>query len=457
MGMGCPFPEVSPGLLSKCSDPLCLPSSLPRDTSGTHLCLLSPPARGGWQCPDPHPQPLTSSWLYFVLAAPALSNETSQGRRRAAFGWQKLHHPLAPGLHGHKHTQQEGAEACSQQCPSQGRAHIPSRGQLPCSIPHNNHNSPARTAPLAAPTSLSTWQPCVTPLLLVNQPRMCLDLGISAGLDSASHSSLGKPQAPGRWQGLAQLPQPPDFHPSTCCLLQTRLNGSALALPWHCPDPQSQELCSACELSQAKELRTAPRARRLCTETVTALWDYSSSLGKAEVCHSSLLRMRGQRRQPFGKPWPTDKAIPVAPGPSWLLAFHGTDSVPGAGAAAQIPAPLSVGEGAAKPPLWTRASHCAPSSSPSCCSPWGVLEAPTFVSLQIGDMGEASEASPRLRSVACCRQSCLHCTHSCLHCTHNRAQEPAEPWQRCQLWPPTGGAGSGGGFQPQGHSQRKDL
>lgn len=62
------------------------------------------------------------------------------------------------------------------------------------------------------------------------------------------------------------------------------------------------------------------------------------------------------------------------------------------------------------------------------------------------------------------------CGQSCLLSTGPNAQETAEPRlvagsrphdmveeQHCQLWPSTGGDGSGGGFQPRGHSQRKDL
>lgn len=61
---------------------------------------------------------------------------------------------------------------------------------------------------------------------------------------------------------------------------------------------------------------------------------------------------------------------------------------------------------------------------------------------------------------------CPVCRQSCLRSTCRNAQETAEPRLAAssrphgtveKLWPSRGGDGSGGGFQPWGHSQGKDL
>lgn len=52
--------------------PLCLPSFLPMGSSGRHLSARFPlkyssTGKGGWQCPNPHPELLVSYWFVFYF------------------------------------------------------------------------------------------------------------------------------------------------------------------------------------------------------------------------------------------------------------------------------------------------------------------------------------------------------------------------------------------------------
>lgn len=208
-------------------------------------------------------------------------------------------------------------------------------------------------------------------------------------------------------------------HPSKCCSLWTWLNGSVPALAP--PSPQKPRaflfpVNSARPVSSLQLLVKTPlRARRFCTVAVAALCVCSSQLGKAGFyLQISLLQMQGRWRKPYAKPWPKEEDIPVgnlAPGLSWLLAFCSTDSVHGGGPAAWTPTPLSThlqngGGCKASPlnqckPLWWEKDISPPNSSPSYLSQRGVLEAPTLLSLQMGDVLGALEVNPELRFVSC--------------------------------------------------------
>lgn len=157
---------------------------------------------------------------------------------------------------------------------------------------------------MGAPPPLFTRQPSATPLLLVNQPKtrvwtMTPHQCWIQPHDPAWQSRRASHSPTKRWQRLAQLTQLSSNPPSTCCSLQTWLNGSVPA-----PAPPSPPkhwaflfpVNSARPVSSLQLLAKAPpRARRFCTVAVATLWVCSSWLGKAGVClQISFLQMQGQ-------------------------------------------------------------------------------------------------------------------------------------------------------------------